>query len=169
MAGMNLSGSDVELKFIRIVTPDSLYFEAKIDEVDYSKVKLNQEVIVNVDAYPGKNCSGKVSFVGRDGQETTGGVVTIPAEITFTECNLEYAVGLNGQAHFVLSKLDNVLVIPKKYIVNKEGKDFVWKQTGSSTKSRKLTPIKVGTTTSVDAEVLEGLSEGDLVIFIPQN
>ena len=164
---LNLSGGDIDTRFIRIVDFSTLYFEAQVDEIDYSKVKVGQEVSVNVDAYPGESCNGTLSFIIKEGKETTGGVVTIPAEITLTNCGLDLAVGLNGQAHFILGKLDNVLVIPKKYIVNKNGQDYVWKQVGESTKNRKLTPIEVGTTSSTQAEIIDGVSEGDKIVFIP--
>jgi HlyD family secretion protein len=166
-AGLNLTGSDLETKFIRVVDLSSLYFEARLHEVDYSKVKVGQEVNVNVDAYPSDTCNGKVSFVGKVGQETTGGVISIPVEITLEKCSLDFAVGLNGQAHFVTSKLSNVLIIPKKYIVTKDGQDSVWKQTGENIKQRKLVPVKIGASSSTEAEVTEGLQEGDKIVFIP--
>lgn len=167
VAGLNLTGSDLETKFIRIADLSTLYFEALIDEVDFSKVHIGQEVTVNVDAFPGKDCKGSVSYLGKDGEETIGGVVTIPTEIALSNCDLAFAIGLNGQAHFVVSKLENVLVIPKKYLVNKDGKDYVWKKTGDTLKNRKLVPVKVGISNSSDAEIREGISEGDLIIFIP--
>lgn len=167
VAGINLTGSDLEKKLIKIVDPASLYFVANLDEVDFGKVKVGQETIIEVDAFPGESCSGKVSFVGQSGQETSGGVVTIPVEINFSGCRSELAVGLNGQAEFVTNRQENVLVIPKKYLISKNGKDQAWLQTGDSVRSRKLVPVKVGTVTSTEVEILEGLKAGDTVIFTP--
>ena len=167
VAGMNLTGSDVENRYIRIVDLSSLYFEANIDEVDYSKVSLGQEVNITVDAYPGESCSGTVTKKSQDGTETTGGVVTFPVEVHFVGCNLDYALGLNGQAHFVLTKKENALVIPRKYLVEKDGSQFVWKQTGSSVKEREMVGVKLGSTSGSGVEILEGLKERDIIIFIP--
>ncbi len=167
IAGLNMTGSNTETKFIRVVDLNSLYFAADVDEVDYGKVKIGQEAIMDIDAFPGESCNGKVTYVSRYGEETAGGVVTIPTEITFSGCNIEYAVGLNGQARLVLSKQENALVIPKKYLISKKGTDQVWLMTGNTTKNRKLVPVKVGTTTATEAEILEGLAEGETVIFVP--
>ncbi len=165
--GLNLTGADLESKFVRIVDLTSLYFESQVDEVDYSKIKEGQEVSVDFDAYPTKSCTGVVTYVGKDGRETTGGVITIPVKVKLSDCGLDLAVGLNGQGRFVISKIGSSLVVPKKYIVNQKGQDYIWKQTGPSTKNRKLVPVTIGVTTSTEAVILEGLSENDTIIFIP--
>lgn len=166
-AGTYLVGSDMETKFIRIVDLKSVYFEAKVDEVDYSKVKIGQEVNLDIDAFPGQECLGKVEYISRDGQETAGGVVTIPVEISIEKCSFDYATGLNGRGHFVVSKSENVLTIPRNYIVNQEGSEYVWKQTGKTAKNRDLVQIEIGNISQTEAEVKSGLTEGDTIIFIP--
>lgn len=165
--GINLSGSDLDSKFIRIVDFESMYFEANVDEIDFSKVKMNQDVDISVDAYPGVGCTGHVNIIGDDGQETSGGVVTIPVEISLDDCNINFVTKLNGTANFVTDMLENVLVVPKKYIVNKNDRDYVWKQKGNSPKDRLLVTVTLGVTSSTEVEVKDGLSEGDVVVFIP--
>lgn len=165
--GMNLSSSDLPTKFVRITDLNSLYFEADVDEVDYSKVAMGQDATVTIDAYPDKSCDGKVSYVGQDGQKTSGGVVSIPTEITLNNCDLNLVSQLNGQANFISNKVDNVLVIPKKYIVIQNGENFVWKQVGASAKDKQLVAVKLGSSSSTDVEVTEGLSEGDTIIYLP--
>lgn len=167
VAGSNLAGSDLETKYIRIIDFSTLYFEARVGEIDFSKVKLGQEVNISLDAYPGEICKGEVTFIGRDGEQTIGGVITIPVEIKSIDCNLNIAVGLNGQAYFITSRLENVLVIPKKYLVKKDGKDYVWKQTESATKKRNFIEVKVGITNSTQAEIKDGIIEGDKIVFVP--
>lgn len=169
VAGINLSGADIESKFIKVTDLTSLYFSAKVDEVDFGKVNNGQEVSVSFDAYPGQKCDGTVSYVSSAGETSTGGVVTIPVEVTLSDCKLNLALGLNGQADFVLSKKEDVLTIQKKYLVVKNGENFVWLQTGKTVRNRKLVPVKLGTTTLTEAEVTEGLTEGETVIYIPQS
>lgn len=167
IAGINLTGADLESKFIRIVDLGSLYFAADVDEVDYSKVQVGQPVNVSIDAFPGQECEGKVRKVGKNGEETSGGVVTIPVEVDLVNCNLDFATNLNGQAEFATTKIESVIIAPKKYLVNKNGENFVWKQIGDSIKNRKLVPVKVGATSSTEVEITDGLTEGDTIVFIP--
>lgn len=167
VGGMTLSGVDLESKFIRVVDLTSFYFAANVDEIDFSKVKSGQEVEVSVDAFPGQSCVGKVTKVGKSGEETTGGVVTIPVEVSLSGCTLGLAVNLNGEGTFAMNKVENALIVPKKYLVTKLGQNYVWKQTGSSVKNRKQVPVKIGTSNSTQVEILEGLSEGDTIVYIP--
>jgi len=165
--GINLSSADAQSKYIRITDLSSLYFEAEVDEVDFSKVKADQKVTISIDAYPNKSCEGIVSYINQDGQQTTGGVVSIPTEVTFKNCDLNFVQLLNGQANFVSDELNNILVIPNKYIVIQNGENYVWKQDGTNPRDKKLIPIMLGVSSSMNTEVTEGLSEGDIIIYIP--
>lgn len=169
VSGMNLTGADSENKFIRIVDLDSLYFDSKIDEVDYAKVHVGQQVSVVLDAFPETVCRGKVTFIYREGKETTGGVITIPVEVKFTECPLDLATGLNGQAEFETKSVENALVIPKKYLVMQNNRQFVWIQTGQSENDRLLKPVTVGDSTATEVQITSGLYDGQTVLLIPSN
>ncbi len=167
VAGENLTAGDLGSRFIRVVDWGSLYFGTDVDEVDYKKVKMGQEAEVTLDAFPGESCSGKVVLIGKEGKETTGGVVTIPVEVELQNCDWDLALGLNGEANLVLGKTENALVIPKKYLVNKDGQEMVWVQTGQSERQRRMQAVQVGKTTSTEAEVVEGLTEGQTLVYVP--
>ena len=68
----------------------------------------------------------------------------------------------------VLSKKENVLVIPKKYLVRQDEKEWVWVQTGTSVRQRKLMEVKTGMTTSTEIEILEGIQEGDTLVAVAE-
>lgn len=167
VAGVNLSGADLENKFIRIVDLESLFFAADVDEVDYSKLALKQEVLVTLDAFPGDSCIGRVVKIGKDGQETAGGVITIPVEVDLENCDLNLAMDLNGEANFITNKVENVLVIPKKYLVKENDRDYVWKQIGTDTRNRQKVLVTTGLESLSDIEVKSGLSENDKIVYVP--
>jgi len=167
VTGLTLTGADLEAKFIRVVDLTSLYFAAEVDEIDFANVEMGQEVEISVDAYPDKVCSGKVGYINKDGKETSGGVVTIGVDVEIEDCDVNLASGLNGQASFVTQNLEDVLVIPKKYIVVRDGDNYVWRMAGTSMRNRELVPVTLGESTSTRVVVEEGLSEGDQIILIP--
>lgn len=167
VAGLNLTGADLESKFIRVVDLPSIYFSADIDEVDFGKVKLDQEAKVTFDAYPNEVCLGKVNSIDNEGKKTSGGVVIITAEVALNDCNLDLVLDLNGQANIVISKLQEVISIPKKYLVNQNGKDYVWLMTGETPRKRKLVAVETGASSSTSIEIKSGISEGDTIIYIP--
>lgn len=168
ISGYTLSGSDIENKYIEVVDLTSMYFSVDLDELDYQKVIEGQKVEVNIDAYPNYTCNGVVGFKGKAGEETLGGVITIPVEVKLTRCYVDLIMGFNGSASFITQEKVNVLVIEKKYLVNDGDKYKVWLQKGKSTKSRELIEVEVGMETSNEVEIMSGLQEGDKVIYIPQ-
>lgn len=168
VAGINLTGADLESKYIKVVDLKSLYFKTEVDEIDFSKVKLGQEVLVSLDAYLDKTCSGKVARIGQDGNKSAGGVVTIPVEVEFNEgCGINMVSNLSGQANFVMENKGDVISVPRKYLVEKNGKNYVWKQTGKSTRNRKLVEVNLGLSNSSEVEITSGLESGDTVIYLP--
>ena len=69
-------------------------------------------------------------------------------------------VGLNGQANIITSEKDNVLSVPIDSLQN----DLVLIKTAAGIKSQK---VKTGFKSDTDAEITEGLKEGDRVITNP--
>ena len=78
------------------------------------KVK-NQEVLITLDAYTGKVLEGKVSkiYPKKDERNQTFKVEAIfvnPPEVLYP--------GLSGEANIIISKKENVLTIPRNYLIN---------------------------------------------------
>lgn len=167
ISGMNISGSDLETKFIRVVDLNTLYFAAEVDTVDFGKVKDKQKAVIKLDAYPERNCDGEIVYINKVGKKTVGGVVTFPVEVKLINCNLDLGVSLSGQADFVIENKENVLSVPKKYLIIKEGDNYIWKKTGTTPKQRTLVPVKLGESNQNNVEILDGLTEGDTIVFVP--
>ncbi len=49
---------------VRVLRADDLWVKVFVSEIDVGKLRLNQDVHVNIDAYPGKTFDGKVIQVG---------------------------------------------------------------------------------------------------------
>lgn len=169
LPGLTLTNADLESKFITVVDLDSMYFSVNLDEIDYQFVTKGQEVEVTVDAYPNYTCKGVVDYVGQMGEETLGGVITVPVEVEFTRCFIDLVTGFNGQAEFITTKKENVLAIPKNYLVNENGSTKVLVQKGKNTRTRELVEIKLGMETVSEVEVTSGLQEGDIIVYVPVN
>jgi HlyD family secretion protein len=168
--GQVLTTSDLASKYIRVIDMESLYFEAELDEIDYEKVSIGQFTDIEIDAYPGLICKGNVSEISRQGNRQSGGVTNVLVKVSFDEsCILDLLTEFSGQARFVTSQKENVLSIPKKYIVIENGSQKVWLKTGSSVNSKQLVEVETGIESASEIEVTSGLSEGDEIIFIPAN
>lgn len=87
--------------------------EMLVDEVDIVKISNQQEVIISLDAYRGKNFTGNVSKIYplKDTRNQT-----FKVEALFLETPKKLYPGLSGEANIIISKKENILTIPKEYL-----------------------------------------------------
>ncbi|MEL0643177.1 efflux RND transporter periplasmic adaptor subunit [Olleya sp. Ti.3.14] len=89
--------------------------EMLVDEVDIVKIVKNQDVLITLDAYAGKVLEGKVFKIYPKKDERNQ---TFKVEAVFVNPPEVLYPGLSGEANIVISKKDNVLTIPKNYLIN---------------------------------------------------
>ncbi len=77
-SGTSSSGSSSSIA--TVVGTDSFYVAANVDEIDYSKVSVGQNAVVTVDALSDLRLLGRVSYISREA-ETSSGIVVVPIEI----------------------------------------------------------------------------------------
>lgn len=157
----NLTGSDLVTHAVRVVDLSSLYFEAKVDEVDYAKIAPGQRVTVTLDAYPGKKFPGLVRYIGQQGVKTTSGSITILVDVNIETNNEKLVTDLNGDASFIVSEKPAALVIPRDYVFFKNGKANVKLLVKGKSVDRE---ISLGAASGNQAEVVKGLSAGDTIV-----
>ncbi|MBN1168536.1 efflux RND transporter periplasmic adaptor subunit [Candidatus Woesebacteria bacterium] len=147
---------------VTVVNPETMYFRSEVDEIDYPKIKLGQKVNIKLDAFPEKTFPGKVTLISPAVEETTGGALNIIVEVGLDNSEDKFITGLNGEAEFVVSQESEALTIPKKFIIIKDGKNTVLLKEGARTVEKE---VELGTSTQSFVEVVDGLKEGDTLIF----
>lgn len=89
--------------------------EMLVDEVDIVKISKNQKVIISLDAYNGKVFTGKVSKIYPKKDERNQ---TFTVEALFDDPPKTLYPGLSGEANVVISIKENILTIPKEYVID---------------------------------------------------
>ncbi|HUW22164.1 MAG TPA: efflux RND transporter periplasmic adaptor subunit [Candidatus Bathyarchaeia archaeon] len=163
VVGENLTPTSLTTSYVRIVDFSSLYFKAKVDEVDYAKIQIGQAVKVSLDAFSEKEVSGKVVFIGKEGVESSAGVMSIPVEISLEKTEEPLITGLNGEAKFAVSQKADVLVIPREFLIFEGDKNFVYVSENGRLQKRYL---QTGLKTATQVEIVEGLQEGETVALL---
>jgi len=159
-------GANIALTDTIIIADISRFkFVAQVDEVDYGKMVLGQKAEISLDAFSDDTFEGTVSYIGKAGVKTAGGGVTIPIEIQFDSNGSNMVVGLSGDVEFVVEKKENVLVVPKRYVSNKDGNSVVYVSENGRQKER---VVITGLSTLSEVEIVEGLVQGQEVI-LPNN
>ncbi|MBI3345388.1 MAG: efflux RND transporter periplasmic adaptor subunit [Gammaproteobacteria bacterium] len=135
----------------------SLKLDFRVPETYFAEIKLDQEVNIEVDAYPGRTFSGKVYAIDPriDAQTRT---VLLRAHIPNTDLLLR--PGMFARVNLVLEQRSAALLIPEEALVSKGDEQFVYRIVeGKALQSM----VKTGQRRNGMVEILEGLSSGDTV------
>lgn len=160
--------------------------EVKVDETDIVNVRIGQEAEIKVDALGDKILKGHVSDVGNSAVNRSGSTANTGATqeakdfkvvITLDEPPEELRPGLSCTANIVTARNSQVLTIPlqaltvrsfddpedplKKKKIEKEGVYVI--KDGTAT----FRAVKTGITGTTDVEILDGLTEKEMIVTGP--
>ncbi|MGI5826564.1 MAG: efflux RND transporter periplasmic adaptor subunit [Patescibacteria group bacterium] len=145
----------------RIVDPKSIYFEAKIDETDISRVKVGYKARIELDAFPEQVFEGVVSKIDFDSTVTSGGGTAYNVWIQFPSLSEDFRLGMNGDVEIIRENIANATLIPLSALTEKDQKTYVWKVEDGKAKKVEVT---IGNTDDDYVQILTGLSAGDSII-----
>lgn len=149
-----------------IVSPDSLYFQTDVNEIDIPKIFVGQKVNIVLDAFPGDSIESKVEAIGFEPVVTSTGGTAYRVKLNLTTKNYQsLKLGMKGDVEFVLEEKSDILTVSTGALVEENGLTYVWKLNEES-KLQKV-EIKTGVSSFDKTEVVSGLSEGDFVVESP--
>jgi len=127
---------------------DDFYLKLTVDELDVQRVKVDQNVIVKIDAYPQKVFKGKVSKVYSliDTRQQS-----LRVDATLEDTLPANFSGLAVEANIIIRQKDKAIVIPKSVLLPG---DSVWIKDSEGKKKLKVTR---GIETLDEIEIIEGL------------
>lgn len=147
-----------------VVSTDSLYIEAFIDEADAAKVAIGQQVNVTMDAYPENAMKGEVYMISPVVLGNKQEARTFEARVKLLDKSIKTKPGMSADVEVIVNKKEHVLIIPSQVIIEKNDAKYVY--VGNDNKAV-LRQIKTGQLNWSYTEVTEGLQEGDIVITNP--
>ena len=140
-----------------------LELEVEVDEIDIPSVKLGQRAIISIDALPGVELEGKVTFIPPMSREEPG-LVLYDVKIGFdVPQGFELRGGMSATADIVIDERSNVLLVPNQAIrLDSQGNTIVLVSVNEVAQERRVvTSISDGSHT----EVLSGLAEGEVIVI----
>ncbi|MDP2967509.1 MAG: efflux RND transporter periplasmic adaptor subunit [bacterium] len=140
--------------------------EANIPEADIAKVSVGNNARLTLDAY-GDSVVFNAKVVKIDPAETViEGVATYKTTLQFEHEDGRIKSGMTANVDIVSGKHENVIVIPQRAVVNKNGEQSVRVLEGEEIKEY---PVKTGLRGSDgNIEITEGLKEGQQVVTFIQ-
>ena len=158
-------GQTVTVNDTILVLSDRLIVKAQVDETDIGKVKLGQRAVITLDAYPDIKVEARVNHISYESR-IINNVTIYEVDILPDRIPEVFRSGMTANVDIVIQKKENVLLIPQQAVIEENGQNFVLvKLLGKEAVKKRVT---LGVYDDENIEVLEGLSENDIVLVKTQ-
>ena len=141
---------DFKPLLIRVYVPTS----------DAIKLKEDMTAEVTTEVLKGNTFTGNVKLINPRIDVQTG---TVKVTVETYDETLRLRPGMFVEVRIVIGQKENALVIPRKAILYKQNKTYAFILNGNRVTQRE---IVLGLTEEDDAEVSEGLAEGDTIVTV---
>ncbi len=159
-------------KDIVTLLSENYLIKVDISESDVTKISLGDPVYLDFDAVPNHTFTGSVVEIDESKTEISGVVyykttISLSSEDTLTE---QLRSGMTVDVRIETDKKEQVLVIPRRAVVTKDGQSIVRVVTNTEKKTFEERPVTVGISGDNGmVEILDGLQEGqEVVTFVEE-
>ena len=147
----------VQTPVMVIVDIDPLRVRLKVPEKMAAWAKSGQEVSVNVEAFPGRTFTGKISRINPSVDQQTR---TFEVEALIENHDNSLKPGFFVKATIPSDKVDNALFLPQDALLYVYGVYKIFVIEGNTLKERE---VKLGERSGDDVEIVQGLADGERV------
>ncbi len=134
-----------------------------VPEHEMSKIRVGQSTLLQIDAIPGTEFSGRVERISPIVDRTTG---TFKVTVFVKDASNRLKPGMFSRVRIVYDVRYQTLVMPKGALISEDGRTTVFVVQDSIVLRR---PVEVGYTNGTKVEILKGLELGASVITVGQN
>jgi len=134
-----------------------------VDELDINKIDLNKEAIVTAQAVPDIKYNAKVSKIALEG-DIKNGVATF--DVTLTLENTEkLKPGMTVEGEIIIDSKKDAILIPIEAVQYRQEEKYVLIQNEKEDGEPTLIPVELGLVSEDYVEIIDGLKEGDKVVY----
>jgi len=151
------SGSEVAY----IIDDSSYEIEVAVNEIDSLEIEVGQEVIIILDAFPGREFTGRVKEIHNYTQNVNG-VVTLPVTVQLDRADKQFKPGFSALVEIIIGRAEGELLVPISAILDRKGQKMVVKVVDNKPVQ---TPVKAGFSDGVYTAIEEGLAEGEEIVI----
>lgn len=141
----------------------SLLSKTYINEVDISRVHVDQPVDISLDAFPAAVLKGKVIEVANMGEQRKNSDSKVfEVVIKVTEADSTYRPGMTTSNSIITNQIDEALLIPIEAVFGNDSISWAYVKDGVSTVRKQ---VEVGPANDVEIVVENGLEAGETVFL----
>ena len=138
-----------------------MQIRAGINEVDVGKVRVGEDVVIDVDAYPNVHYAGVITHIAPAARDEQG-VKIFDVEIDITDSDERLRPGMTANIEIQGDHRTGILTVPIEAVFKKDGRYVAYVFDGSE-KEPVEREVVTGISNISTVEIVEGLSEGDVV------
>jgi HlyD family secretion protein len=165
VAGLSAFSSGTSI--VKIEDRQEMKVKLDVNEIDAARIREGMTAEIEVDALPDEAFSGVIQRIAPSSTTTSqpaakDAVVRYEVEIRIDRSDPRLRSGMSARCSVEVLRRDAALLIPLEY-VGKEGRDrFVMLYRAEGDPERR--PIRLGAESGFQAEVIEGVREGDRLV-----
>lgn len=146
---------------VTIADMSEMVFRGKVDESEVGKIREGMELILNIGAIDATNFTAMLEHISPKGVQESGAIqFEIRAAVKLNQEHFIRA-GYSATADIVLERRDSVLAIQESLLLFENDSIYVEVETEPQVYEKRL--VKTGISDGINIEVLEGISEDDLI------
>lgn len=144
---------------VSVVAINTMRMVSNIVERDLRLVNTGDPAIVEVDAYPGEQFTGRIARVAPVLDPATR---TAEMEVEIPNKDNRLKPGMYARVGLTVEERPNALLVPRPAVVDYEGRRGVWMPTED--RKARFVPVELGLEESDRVEIQKGLNEGDQIV-----
>ena len=142
----------------------TLILDAEVDETEVGRVRLGMIARIQLEAFQEQFITGRVTRIAPKGFEENH-IVRFNVEITLDPTDLPLRAQLTGDAEIIVDEHPNTLLLDERAIQYDFDGPFTLRPPARGDGEPDIVRLKLGFSNGRDAEVLDGLREGDEVLL----
>lgn len=154
-------GEATEMNAFTLGTGGAVKMTVDVDELDINSIAVGQTAAVTLDAFSTETFTATVTRISHIGEES--GSITVYKVDLLLDYDDRLMDGMNGSAVIMTDSVQNVIVIPLGAVHEDVGGSYVYVLDASDMQGK--TYISTGLSDGNNAEVTQGLNEGDRIVY----
>lgn len=148
---------------MKIINPEKMMVEGTVNQAEVTRLRIGQEAVIGLDAFPEAAYHGKVYSIGAIGvgsRRENYYIRNIPIRVMIENADRRVIPDLSAFANVLVDRQENALLVPAAAVGEQGGRHFVYVRKEKGFEKREVKP---GASNGVQTAILEGLKEGEIV------
>lgn len=150
-------------KVFSLVDNSRIYVDCALSEHDAAVLQAGKEIVMRIDAL-GRDFGGKIIYVSPAMEESSR---TYTARVELTGTGNDIKAGLFARGQIDILQRPRAIAVPKSAVVDRNGHTAVFLLKEDHRIEER--EVRIGLLNDEESEILQGLSEGDVVILDNQD